>query len=85
MDMYLTGKVDLDTAQNIALNNAGSDYDAMTGLRSRTHYGRPAWHRDIFGPIKKLLDTAQVEGMEASIRCKVGVFYCKFRIRTLDL
>jgi len=76
MNMYLTGKVDEDTIANVQINDAGAEYDALTGLKSRTHFGRPNWSQ-IFGSIRNGIETnTYVPGMEASLNTKVGVFYC---------
>lgn len=76
MDMYLTGRLDADTITNISINDAGAEYDALTGLKSRTHFGRPNW-TDIFDRLKnRVQDPSYLPGTEASLRTKVGVFYC---------
>ncbi|CAH7685780.1 NADPH oxidase [Phakopsora pachyrhizi] len=62
MDMYLTGVVDEDTISNL----------------SRTHFGRPHWARDIFGPIKQAINSGNWYGVEMALQTKVGVFYCEW-------
>ncbi|KAH9455342.1 hypothetical protein Pst134EA_022812 [Puccinia striiformis f. sp. tritici] len=76
MDMYLTGKLDEDTVSNIAINNAGGEYDALTGLKSRTHFGRPNFP-EFFNEVKSGIQNGSLlPGKEASLETKVGVFYC---------
>ncbi|POW04646.1 hypothetical protein PSTT_10259, partial [Puccinia striiformis] len=78
MDMYLTGKLDEDTVSNIAINNAGGEYDALTGLKSRTHFGRPNFP-EFFNEVKSGIQNGSLlPGKEASLETKVGVFYCKW-------
>jgi predicted ferric reductase len=61
---YLTAKIKADDATNIMINDANSDIDAITGLRSPTNFGRPNWNA-IFRAIRKI--HAPGEG---------GVFFC---------
>ncbi|MBW0475884.1 hypothetical protein O181_015599 [Austropuccinia psidii MF-1] len=76
MNMYLTGKLDLDTIANIALNDTGAEFDPLTGLKARTHFGRPQW-ADIFERVKiGILEGSLFLGQESSLRTKVGVFCC---------
>ncbi|CAH7685782.1 NADPH oxidase [Phakopsora pachyrhizi] len=76
MDMYLTGVVDEDTISNLVLNANAQSFDTLTGLKSRTHFGRPHWARDIFGPIKQAINSGNWYGVEMALQTKVGVFYC---------
>jgi NADPH oxidase 1 len=72
---YLTAKLDESTVQNIMINDAGAINDPLTGLQSRTHYGRPNW---------KAMFTRMRDGIEGGtyihgltgMRCKVGVYVC---------
>jgi NADPH oxidase len=77
MDMYLTGKLDEDTVSNIAINNAGGEYDALTGLKSRTHFGRPNFPEFFKGVKSGIENGSLLPGKEASLETRVGVFYCK--------
>lgn len=63
---YLTSKLTLDNTHNIFLQEADEEnaVDAVTGLRSRTYYGRPNLD-DIFSKLR-----ARHRGTD------VGVFYC---------
>ncbi|KNC97220.1 uncharacterized protein SPPG_07607 [Spizellomyces punctatus DAOM BR117] len=40
---YLTGGLKIDEVKNIIVNDEEGVSDAITGLRSPTHYGRPNW------------------------------------------
>ncbi|GAA5841571.1 hypothetical protein JCM9279_000692 [Rhodotorula babjevae] len=42
---YLTGRVHANDVINIFANDVGNELDAVTQLRSPTHYGRPNWDR----------------------------------------
>ena len=61
---YLTAKIKTDDATNIMINGADAARDAVTGLRSRTSFGRPKWDR-VFKGIR------QVHGSG-----EAGVFFC---------
>lgn len=61
---YLTAKIQPDDAQNIMINGADSDVDAVTGLRSPVNYGRPQWDQIFAG----------VAGLHPAT--DVGVFFC---------
>eukprot|EP00127_Corallochytrium_limacisporum_P000684 Clim_evm3s23 gene=Clim_evmTU3s23 len=60
--IFLTGKLNHDEVQNIMLREDKS-YDAITGLRQKTWFGRPDWDRE-FQSLKK------------NHTGKVGVFLC---------
>ena len=49
--IYLTQRLDVDTAANIYLNTVGATLDPLTELRSRTNFGRPDFKR-LFGAMK---------------------------------
>ncbi|BGP45394.1 hypothetical protein JCM10450v2_001212 [Rhodotorula kratochvilovae] len=61
---YLTGRVQSHEAINIFANDVGHEVDAVTQLRSPTHYGRPNWDR-IFASLA-----------EQHPRTTVGTFFC---------
>ncbi|EKG09267.1 FAD-binding 8, partial [Macrophomina phaseolina MS6] len=46
--IYLTQRIDIDTANNIVLNSVGMDKDPLTQLRGRTHFGRPDFARFLY-------------------------------------
>ncbi|KAJ3012277.1 hypothetical protein HKX48_006355 [Thoreauomyces humboldtii] len=72
--VYLTGKLSLDDIQNIVLNDPDAEYDALTELRNKTHFGRPDWPR-IFAGVRIATERDGSLGKGNSTRT-VGVFYC---------
>jgi len=62
--VYLTGRLKADEAQNVVINDHRGVQDAVTGLRSPTHYGRPNLDR-VFEAVK-----------DRHPRTDVGVFFC---------
>ncbi|KAK6522568.1 hypothetical protein TWF281_002007 [Arthrobotrys megalospora] len=74
--IYLTAKLDIDTAQNIVLNSVGAELDPLTELRSRTNFGRPDFKR-LFGAMRDgILDQSYISGLDHSLKTKVGVYFC---------
>nr|KAJ3405144.1 hypothetical protein HK105_003795 [Polyrhizophydium stewartii] len=61
---YLTQKLKVNDVKNILINDGEDGRDAVTGLRARTHYGRPNWDQ-IFGGIR-----------DRHRATDVGVFFC---------
>lgn len=61
--IFLTQALPIHEIHNLVINDNGKA-DCLTGLRSRTNYGRPNWEREFEG-IKR-----------AHSGCDVGVFYC---------
>ena len=61
---YLTAKIQADDATNIMIHDADADRDAITGLRSRTNFGRPNWDV-VFRGVRKVHAPGEV-----------GVFFC---------
>lgn len=58
---------------NIAVNDAGAEYDPLTLLRTRTMFGRPDW-KSIYGRMKQAIETGQyLPGTNSQLRTKVGV------------
>ncbi|MBW0522896.1 hypothetical protein O181_062611 [Austropuccinia psidii MF-1] len=76
MDMYLTGEVDTDTMSNVMLNTHAGSRDALTGLRARTHFGRPRWGQDVFEPIKNAIQSGGWYTPTTVTQATVGIFYC---------
>lgn len=75
--MYLTSpSFDAAALANVSLNDLGAQYDALTGLRSRTCFGRPVWGK-VFGELKDSIGSGWLPGKEASLRTQVGVFFCE--------
>ena len=61
---------------NIAVNDAGADYDPLTLLRSRTMFGRPDW-KTIFGRMRQAIESGQyLPGSSSQLKTKVGVRFC---------
>ncbi|KAI5476018.1 hypothetical protein MNV49_000490 [Pseudohyphozyma bogoriensis] len=74
--MYLTARISPDVMQNIAINDAGNEFDALTNLRSRTNFGRPEWD-SIFSNLRHSIETGRyLPGRESSLSTTVGVYYC---------
>lgn len=72
INMYLTAKMDGDMATNIAIHDASSEFDPLTNLRARTHFGRPNWSA-IFGSTRAAIESGKyLKGWESTLRSKVG-------------
>ena len=72
---YLTAKLDQSTVQNIMINDAGALNDPLTGLKSRTHYGRPNWKTVFTGMRDGIERGTYIRGL-AGRQSKVGVYFC---------
>lgn len=73
INVYLTQKIGEDMLWNIAVNDAGAEYDPLTLLRSRTMFGRPDW-MTIYGQIRQAIETGQyIPGSKSQLKTKVGV------------
>ncbi|KAH6560323.1 hypothetical protein BASA62_010524 [Batrachochytrium salamandrivorans] len=73
INTFLTQKLKISEVKNIVINDGEDGRDAITGLKSRTQYGRPNWDQ-IF------------ESLRARHRATdIGVFFCgpKVLSRTL--
>lgn len=58
---------------NIAVNDAGAEYDPLTLLRTRTMYGRPDW-KAIYGRIRMAIEAGNyLPGHNSALRSRVGV------------
>jgi len=76
MHIYLTQKVGEDMLWNIAVNDAGGQFDPLTLLRTRTMFGRPDW-KSIYSKMRLAIEGGSyLPGQEASLRTTVGTFYC---------
>ena len=76
MNIYLTQKINEDMLWNIAVNDAGAEFDPLTLLRTRTLFGRPDW-KSIYTRMRIAIESgAYLPGREASLRTKVGTFFC---------
>jgi len=73
INVYLTQKVSEDMLWNIAVNDAGAEYDPLTLLRSRTMFGRPDW-KSIYKTMRQAMESGQyLPGSNAQLKTKVGV------------
>ena len=73
INIYLTQKISEDMLWNIAINDAGAEYDPLTLLRTRTMFGRPDW-KAIYGRMREAIETGQyIPGINAQLKTKVGV------------
>lgn len=73
INVYLTQKISEDMMWNIAVNDAGAEYDPLTLLRSRTMFGRPDW-KGIYGRMRQAIESGQyIPGSNAQLKTKVGV------------
>jgi NADPH oxidase 1 len=72
---YLTAKLDQSTVQNIMINDTGAMNDPLTGLKSRTHYGRPNWKAMFTGMRDGIERGTYIRGL-AGRQTKVGVYFC---------
>ncbi|KAG6862383.1 hypothetical protein C0995_011823 [Termitomyces sp. Mi166 len=76
INIYLTQKIGEDMLWNIAVNDAGADYDPLTLLRSRTMFGRPDW-MTIYGQMRQAIDSGQyIPGSKSQLKTKVGTYFC---------
>jgi len=76
INIYLTQKVNEDMLWNIAVNDAGAEYDPLTLLRTRTMYGRPDW-KSIYGRIRMAIETGQyLPGASSELKVRVGTYFC---------
>jgi len=76
INVYLTQKIGEDMMWNIAVNDAGAEYDPLTLLRTRTMYGRPDW-KSIYGRIRQAIETGQyLPGSQSQLKTTVGTYFC---------
>jgi len=76
INVYLTQKIGDDMLWNIAVNDAGADYDPLTLLRSRTMFGRPDW-MSIYGKMRQAIETGQyIPGSNSQLKTTVGTYFC---------
>lgn len=61
---------------NIAINDAGAEYDPLTLLRTRTMFGRPDW-KAIYPRIRQAIETGQyLPGSQSQLGTTVGTYFC---------
>ncbi|KAJ7596973.1 NADPH oxidase isoform 1 [Mycena floridula] len=76
INIYLTQKIGEDMLWNIAVNDAGAEYDPLTLLRTRTMFGRPNW-MNIYSQIRQAIETGQyIPGSKSQLKTKVGTYFC---------
>jgi len=76
INIYLTQKIGEDMLWNIAVNDAGAEYDPLTLLRSRTMFGRPDW-MTIYGQMRQAIESGQyIPGSKSQLKTKVGTYFC---------
>jgi len=76
INIYLTQKISEDMLWNIAVNDAGAEYDPLTLLRTRTMYGRPDW-KTIYSGIRQAIENGQyLPGSNSQLKTKVGTYFC---------
>ena len=76
--IYLTQRIDANTAANIYLNSVGMTQDPLTELKSRTNFGRPDFKR-LFGAMREgIRDGTYMGGVkwEEKAVTDVGVYFC---------
>ncbi|OBZ79041.1 hypothetical protein A0H81_01005 [Grifola frondosa] len=76
INIYLTQKINEDMLWNIAVNDAGAEYDPLTLLRTRTMFGRPDW-KMIYSRMRQAIEAGQyIPGSNAQLKTKVGTYFC---------
>jgi NADPH oxidase len=76
INIYLTQKIEEDMLWNIAVNDAGAEYDPLTLLRTRTMFGRPNW-MTIYGQLRQAIDSGQyIPGSKSQLKTRVGTYFC---------
>lgn len=76
INIYLTQKINQDMMYNIAVNDAGAEFDPLTLLRSRTTFGRPNWVT-IYAKIRQAIESGQyLPGVKSQLKTKVQTYFC---------
>lgn len=76
INIYLTQKIDNDMLWNIAMNDAGAEYDPLTLLRTRTMFGRPDWMA-IYGNLRQAIESGNyLPGAKSQLKNTVGTYFC---------
>jgi len=76
INIYLTQKIGEDMLWNIAINDAGAEYDPLTLLRSRTMFGRPDWN-SIYTKMRQAIESGSyIPGSSAQLKTTVGTYFC---------
>jgi len=76
INIYLTQKIGEDMLWNIAINDAGAEYDPLTRLRTRTMFGRPDWN-SIYMKMREAIEGGGfIPGSTAQLKTTVGTYFC---------
>lgn len=76
INIYLTQKIGEDMLWNIAVNDAGAEYDPLTLLRTRTMFGRPDWN-SIYGRMRGAIEGGNyLPGSKSQLKTKVATYFC---------
>lgn len=58
------------------MNDAGSEFDPLTLLRTRTLFGRPDW-KSVYSNLRMAIESGRyLPGREASLKTSVATFFC---------
>ena len=80
MFQYLTARIKPDEAQNIMINDADADKDAISGLRAPTSFGRPNfdavfnWFRQIHTPAEVGVFFCGPKGLGSTLHAKCNLY-----------
>jgi NADPH oxidase len=76
INIYLTQKIGEDMLWNIAVNDAGAEYDPLTLLRTRTMFGRPDWNA-VYSRLKEAIQNGTyLPGSKSQLNTKVATYFC---------
>jgi len=76
INIFLTQKISEDMLWNIAVNDAGAEYDPLTLLRTRTMFGRPDW-KTIYSRMRQAIEVGRyMPGINSQLRTTVGTYFC---------
>lgn len=76
INIYLTQKIGEDMLWNIAINDAGAEYDPLTLLRTRTMFGRPDW-KNIYMKMRMAIELGHyLPGHSNQTKTTVGTYFC---------
>jgi NADPH oxidase len=76
INIYLTQKIGEDMLWNIALNDAGAEYDPLTLLRTRTMFGRPDF-KQICEKLRMSIESgAYLPGSNSQLKTRVAAYFC---------
>lgn len=80
INIYLTQKIGEDMLWNIAVNDAGAEYDPLTLLRTRTMFGRPDWN-SIYSRMRGAIEGGNyLPGSKSQLKTKVAVRFYVFLV-----